>query len=105
MEELIHVDHRLHQKHDIRKFLKTVDDFKIVDIPIHPDNGYYEKNFVRNDLLQKSKDISDAVLLETAIRTHSTILTKDKHHIFTVNLENFLNEYNIKVFKELKEML
>jgi hypothetical protein len=31
-------------------------------------------------------------------------LTKDKHHLFTVQLENFVSKYGIKVYKEIKEL-
>ena len=71
VEELMHVEHRLH--HEIRKNMRLFlrhDDFKIVDIPVHPGSPESEKSFVRgidNDLLLNVPDPSDAVLIAAAI--------------------------------------
>lgn len=105
VEELMYVEHRLH--HEIRKNMRLFlmhDYFKIVDIPVHPGNPDSEKDFVKSideNLLLNVPDPSDAVLIAAAIATKSAILTKDKHHLFTTRLENFLNKYSIKVYKDL----
>lgn len=108
IEELLYVEHKLNHeiRKGIRKFLKE-GKFKILDIPVHPGNHESEKEFVReadNELLLKIADHSDAVLIATAIKTHSIILTKDKHHLFTTVLENFVQKYDIKVYKDLHEL-
>ena len=72
----------------------------IIDIPVHPGNWEDEHRFVSSilpelDLVEH--DPSDAVILAAAIKTHADILTRDKHDMFNVRLENFLNKYNINV--------
>lgn len=107
MEELIHVlkkNHHLRPR--CRQFLKK-HQFIIVETPVHPGEKEKEKSLVSSvdkDILKTVKDPSDAVLLVVAIKTHSTILTKDKHHLFTADLENFLEKYQIRVYKELKDL-
>lgn len=108
VEELIHVEKHLdpHTKHHLREFLKD-GKIVIVKIDVHPGNWEEEKAFVNaadENLLKHIPDPSDAVLLAAAIKTHSSVLTKDKHHLFTVELENFVRQYDIRVFKELHDL-
>lgn len=105
VEELLHVEHKLknEDKRMIRNFLKHPN-FCIVEIPVHPGNREEEAKFVASvnaNLLKEVHDPSDAVLIATAIKTRSIVLTKDKHHLFTCVLENFLKEYSLKVYKDL----
>jgi len=106
IEELLHIEHKL--DHSIRKlirrFLKKMD-FKILELPIHPGEFESERKFVNSidsELLEKVGDPSDAVLIAAAIKTNSIVLTKDKHHLFTAELEEFLKKYNLKVYKDAK---
>ncbi|MBU4501799.1 MAG: PIN domain-containing protein [Nanoarchaeota archaeon] len=106
LEELLYVERKLgHElKKLIRKFLKETN-FKILELPIHPGRYKDEREFVKmvdKDLLKKVGDPSDAVLIAAAIKTDSIVLTKDKHHMFTVQLEEFLKKYNLKVYKDAK---
>jgi len=105
VEELLKVGHRLHKmKRGLRDFVKHAD-LVIVDVPVHIGNFESEKEFVRsvdNELLKLIPDASDAVLLAAAVKTKSVVYTKDKHHLFTVRLENYLVKYGIKVYKELR---
>jgi len=90
-----------------RKFLKT-HPITLITIDVHPGNRESEKRFVNNidpDLLCEVPDASDAVLMAVAIKTDSTILTKDKHHLFTVKLENYIHKYNLEVYKEYHDVL
>jgi len=107
IEELVHVAHKLgHLKKGLRKFLKDTE-FVVVDVPVSPGDWKAEKDFVKSvdsGLLQHIADASDAVLIAAAVKTQSNVLTKDKHHLFTVELENFVKDYNIQVFKELKDI-
>ncbi len=105
VEELLHVEHKLksEDKRMIRNFLKHPK-FCIVEVPVHPGNREEEIKFVRSvdgGLLKEIHDPSDAVLIAAAIRTRSIVLTKDKHHLFTVVLENFLEKYSLEVYKDL----
>jgi len=106
IEELMHVEHSLH--HEIRKRLRAFlkeGRLLVVDIDVSPGDWEAEKNFVDSvdeELLKAIPDASDAVLLAAAIKTRSIVLTKDKHHLFTVTLENFLNRYKLKVYKDMK---
>jgi len=90
-----------------RKFLKT-HPITIININVHPGNRIAEKEFVNSidsSLLAEIPDASDAVLIATAIKTGSTVLTKDKHHLFTVKLENYMNKYKLEVYKEYHDIL
>ena len=105
VEELLHVEHRLksEDKRMIRNFLKHPK-FCIIEVPVHPGNREEEVKFVKSvdeNLLKEIHDPSDAVLIAAAIRTKSIVLTKDKHYLFTVVLEDFLEKYSIQVHKDL----
>lgn len=105
VEELLHVEHKLksEDKRMIRNFLKHPK-FCIVEVPVHPGNREEEVKFVKSvdeGLLKEVHDPSDAVLIAVAIKTKSIVLTKDKHHLFTCVLENFLEKYSLEVYKDL----
>lgn len=107
-EELVRVSHKLSKdKVKLRNLLKR-HSFVVLDVPVHIGDWKSEKKYVNsidNDLLKYIADPSDAVLLAAAVKTHSVVLTKDKHHLFTVVLENFLRKYNLKVYKEIKDLI
>ena len=105
--ELLFSMHKLHEKtkDHVRHFLKKRL-FFILDIPVDPGNRQHEQEFVDAvdpELLKHVSDPSDAVLIAAAISTGATVMTKDKHHLFTTNLENFLRKYSLRVCKELKD--
>ncbi len=111
IQELEHVikkagDH--HLKKRISDFFKQETGIKKITIPVSPGNKEEEKKYVEEtepELLRIIKDPSDAVLIATAIKEKATtILTKDKHHLFNQAVENYSNKLNIKVYKELKEI-
>ncbi len=108
VEELISVSHRLHKdKVQLRRMLKG-HSFVVYDIDVHIGDIDSEKKFVKSvdkELLKLIPDASDAVLLALAVKTKSVVLTKDKHHLFTVELENFISRYGIKVYKENLDLL
>jgi predicted nucleic acid-binding protein len=98
------VDERVRE--NARKFLKHNPNLTIIDVPVQPGNYEDEKFFVHSidpELLKEIPDASDAVLMATAIKTNSTVLTKDKHHLFTIKLENYVKKYDLKVYKEFKD--
>ena len=106
VQELLKVEHKIKGKKNLRKFLKDTN-FIVVDVPVSPGYWMQEKDFVRavnHDLLKNIADASDAVLMAAAIQTKSDVLTKDKHHLFTSKLENFIYAYGVRVFKELKDL-
>lgn len=103
VEELI-VHHK--DKIGLRRFVKSYP-FVVVDVDVHIGDWDSEKKFVNSvdkDLLKYVKDPSDAVLMAVAVKNNSSILTRDKHHLFTVVLENFLKKYKLKVIKEIKDL-
>lgn len=107
-EELSYNIHRIHEKakEHLKKFLKK-SNITLLNISLSPGSSVQERAYVEMidpELLEKVHDPSDAVLVATAIRIQANILTKDKHHLFTTQLENFLNKYSIKVYKELKDV-
>ncbi len=106
--ELVHVAHRLHAdvKDEIRHFLKKHHELLVLDVPVVPGDVAAERAFVASiepELLKKIPDASDAVLLAAAFATKSDVLTKDKHHLFTVTLENYVQRYGVHVWKEWKD--
>jgi predicted nucleic acid-binding protein len=109
LEELNHVVHIINHnlKHKVRSFFKEKK-IKNLVINVHPGEFENQKIFVNNideELLKHIHDPSDAVLLATTIKTKSVLLTKDKHHLFNPEIENFISKYNIKIFKELKDII
>ncbi|MCF7901524.1 PIN domain-containing protein [Candidatus Woesearchaeota archaeon] len=107
LEELKHVmKYKKEINHQLKRLLEQ-DTIKILLLPIKPGERKEEINYANKTdqkILQIIHDPSDAVLVAAAIKSNSNILTKDKHHIFTAALENQLEEYKIKIFKELKEI-
>lgn len=106
IDELMFVEHRL--GHEVRSRLRDFfreSQILIVDVPVVPGDREAERSFVNSvddKLLANVSDPSDAVLIAAAIRTGSCIVTRDKHHLFTVQLEDFLKPYGIRVYKDLK---
>ncbi|MFH1400985.1 MAG: PIN domain-containing protein [Nanoarchaeota archaeon] len=105
VEELNYIRHKFntHMIEHITQFIKAKPNLSILEVDVHPGNRAEEKQFVNETdpfLLADCADPSDAVLLACAILTKSSILTKDKHHLFTVRLENYLRRYGIGVYKD-----
>jgi predicted nucleic acid-binding protein len=99
------VDERVREY--VRKFLKKYP-IILVNVDVHPGDREGERRFVYSadpELLMDVPDASDAVLIAAAIRTKSDVLTKDKHHLFTVKLENYLNKHGLEVHKEYHDLL
>ena len=103
--ELMHIEHRL--KHElktrIRKFFHKADNLKILDIDVKPGEWDKERSFIADvdtELLKHVHDPSDAVLIAVAIRFRAKVMTKDKHHLYTSDLANFLNRYDIRIEKD-----
>lgn len=77
-----------------------------VDTPVHPGERERERSFVAEfdkALLQLIPDPSDAVLLVVALEHKANVLTRDKHHLFTTKLENFLIDQGISVYNKFPE--
>ncbi|MFP4568006.1 MAG: PIN domain-containing protein [Candidatus Woesearchaeota archaeon] len=104
LDELNHVSKNMgHDKRLIRDFLKRAR-LNIVDVPVRPGDFLGERNFVSSfssDLLKLIHDPSDAVLVVAAIKSGSSILTRDKHHLFTSVLSEELSNYNVGVFNDI----
>jgi predicted nucleic acid-binding protein len=108
-EELIHIDHKISDKdrEAVRKALKHLN-LVIIDIPIHPGNAESERQFVENihpDILQIIRDPSDAVLVATALKTKSHVVTRDKHHIYTEAAAKFAHDHNMRIFHKVSESI
>jgi len=100
LEELEKVEKRIHNiKHFVKDFLdKNL--VKKIEIPIHIGEFNKEKKYAQDidsDIIKLIQDPSDAVMVATAILTKSNILTRDKHHVFTSDVENELKKYSIEV--------
>lgn len=101
LQELINIHHRLHGtvNHHIRNFLKEKLICKI-SIDIMPGEKEKEREYVDefdDKILKAIRDPSDALLFVLAIKKRANIITKDKHHIFTVIAENIFNEWKEKI--------
>ncbi|MBC8501151.1 MAG: PIN domain-containing protein [Nanoarchaeota archaeon] len=102
VEEFVHIEHHIHDKVKVcvRKFLHKAENLFVLEVPVHPGNAEKEHSFVKSilpELDTEEHDPSDAVILAAAIKTKANVLTRDKHDIFNVRMENFLRKYNIKV--------
>lgn|SRR3989338_6844513 len=109
IDELLFIHHNLHHnlKKSLRTFLKK-ENFVILDVPVHPGHQLEEASFVGDvdgKLLRHIHDPSDAVLIATAILTQSDVLTRDKHHLFTVELEEYLSKSGISVYNDINNYL
>jgi len=103
------IEEALFHRHDVshvfrERFRHIVkDDLRLyrVSVPVHPGERDIEKLFISDfdkNLLQIVPDPSDAVLLVSAIEHNANILTRDKHHLFTTKLENYLADKGLKVY-------
>ena len=105
LDEIDHVHHRLTGtvNHHLRDILKKKIFSKVI-VDVHPGDREAERQYVQDldkDILRIVPDPSDAVLFVQALKMRASLLTKDKHHLFTTGAENYLQEYGIKVYKEL----
>ena len=106
VEEFDHIKHKIDEsvRERARKYFKKQPNIGVIDLDVHPGNRVEEAIFVNDvdkDLLREIADPSDAVLIAAAILSHSKVITKDKHHLFTVNLGNYLTKYDITVVKDI----
>jgi hypothetical protein len=104
-EEFIYKSNNFHLiKHKVRKFLSSCPRLYILEIDIHPGDNKKEHEFVKSiisGLDAKEHDPSDAVLLAAAVKAGADVLTRDKHHIFNVIIENYLSKYKIKILNKM----
>ncbi|MBU0666795.1 MAG: PIN domain-containing protein [Nanoarchaeota archaeon] len=105
-EELVYIEHKINHyaKDRLRKFLHNTK-LKLLEVPANPGNADSEHLFVKSVLPELDTiehDPSDSVILAAAIKVGANVLTRDKHDIFNTRLENFLQEYKIKVFNKLE---
>lgn len=100
LKELKYVEHKLPNiKHFVEHFLKE-NLLSYFETNINPGEWKKEKEYLNDadeNILKKVSDASDGVIVAAAIKLRANILTRDKHHIFTTNLENELTKYQIKV--------
>ncbi|MFH1915937.1 MAG: hypothetical protein ABIJ21_01615 [Nanoarchaeota archaeon] len=109
VDELDHIRHKIdeHVREALRKLLHHNQDLIIVGIPVHPGNRRLEEDYIRTIdpvLFSDVPDPSDAVLMAVAIQTLSSVLTRDKHHLFTTKLQNYIQKYGIAVYKDFHEV-
>jgi predicted nucleic acid-binding protein len=106
-EEIIHVSHKLSTelKKDIRESMKH-HDISLINIPVHPGNWEEERDYVNSadpDILRLIHDPSDAVLIAAAIKMRAKrVYTRDKHHLYTTVLENYIKDYGIEVLNKFE---
>ncbi len=74
------------------------------ELPVKPGDREGEKKFVSEfdeNLLKLIPDPSDAVLLVAALTLKADVLTRDKHHLFTTKLENYVYNKGLQVLNNL----
>ncbi|MCB0273118.1 MAG: PIN domain-containing protein [Bdellovibrionales bacterium] len=110
VEELVHVLPKVKPtdvKNHIRSYFKKKPKISVLEISVSPGNADMEKAYVAKVdpfLAQDIPDPSDAVLIAAAIETQSIVLTKDKHHLFTALLENYMQRWGLRVLKDMHEL-
>ncbi len=74
------------------------------EVPVSPGNPEAERDFIKSfdsELLTVVPDPSDVILLVVALQLKADILTRDKHHLFTTKLENYVYTRGIQVLNNL----
>ena len=102
VEEILHHRHDIghHFKDHFRHALKNGLRILIIEVPVHPGDHQGERNYVQRfdpHILEIVADPSDAILVPVACEHNATILTRDKHHLFTTALENYLENKGVRV--------
>lgn len=108
LQEFDFIRHRIDEKvrERARAFFRH-QTMAILDIPPHPGDRKGEERYVNSvqpSLLQNISDPSDAVLAAAGIAAHASILTRDRHHLYTARLENHLKNNDIAVYKDFHEV-
>lgn len=89
-----------------RKFLKSDGRLFRYDMSVSPGDREGEKKFISDfdtNLLEIIPDPSDAVLIVAAMKTKTNVLTRDKHHLFTTKLENYIADFGISVLNNFPD--
>lgn len=102
VEELLYHMHDV--KHIVRERLRHLIKesalLAVIDVDVHPGEIDQEIGFVvgvDEQLIHLIPDHSDAVVAAVAVRVGANILTRDKHHLFTTVLSDYLHEKNLTV--------
>lgn len=96
-----HHDMSSQVKRGVRRLINNGLRLFVVDIEVAPGNPSAEHEYVdRVDtaLLELIPDPSDAVLFALALESKASVLTRDKHHLFTTALENYSSDHGIFVY-------
>lgn len=106
VEEVLHHIHHVNTdiRDHLRHLLKNGIRLHVVEIDVFPGNAEKEKEFVSKidaNLLRLIPDPSDAVLVAAALPMHAAVLTRDKHHLFTTKLENYMRTQLLSVWNNL----
>ncbi|MFP4523167.1 MAG: PIN domain-containing protein [Candidatus Nanoarchaeia archaeon] len=107
IEEVLYHAHDVdeHVRSRLRRALKK--DLRLFryDIDVFPGNFEEEHAFVSKtvpELIPLIPDPSDAVIAAVAYQTKAHLLTRDKHHLFTTQLNNFFTKKGIRVLNNLE---
>ncbi|MFW5866123.1 MAG: PIN domain-containing protein [Nanoarchaeota archaeon] len=77
----------------------------VVDIDVSPGHPDDERSFVSSiepRLLSLISDPSDAVLFALALDSKASVITRDKHHLFTTALENYAYDHHVRVLNKIE---
>lgn len=109
-DEMVHISHQLNDKvrEGARRQLRKASNFFLLEVPVHPGDRQRELDFVKSIVPEFNcveHDPSDGVILAAAVSTGATILTRDKHDLFNVRIENCVNKYGIKVINTFERLV
>lgn len=104
-DEVVLKSHRVNERvrEKARKVLRKTQKFYVLDVPVRPGDWAGELKFVKDHVPEFScaeHDPSDAIILAAAICTGADVLTRDKHDLFNVKMENCIKKYRVKVLNK-----
>lgn len=106
VEEVLFHSHDVnhHIRNRIRSAIKENLNLVVIQAPVSPGDPIAEKEFIEKydqNLINLIPDPSDAVLAAVASSIGAHVITRDKHHLFTTQLENYFNEKGLKVLNNI----
>ena len=84
----------------LRHLIKNSTPLGVVELNVHPGEIDQEIGFVMGvdeKLIHLIPDHSDAVIAAAAVKLGANIITRDKHHLFTTILSDYLKELGLLV--------
>lgn len=102
IKEILYHSHDVNHmvRNRLRHLIKNNVLLGVIDVPVFPGEIDEEIGYVMGvdeKLIHLIPDHSDAVIAALAVRIHANIITRDKHHLFTIVLEDYFKEKGLLV--------